>query len=40
MMIQETAYKFAVNEIEPIAKEHGREEKYHRIPRKKSLDTQ
>ncbi|MBA4393342.1 MAG: acyl-CoA dehydrogenase [Desulfobacca sp.] len=29
-MIQETAYKFAVNEIGPIAKEYDREEKYSR----------
>jgi alkylation response protein AidB-like acyl-CoA dehydrogenase len=34
-MIQETAYKFAVNEMEPVAKEHDREEKYsHEIWRK------
>jgi len=34
-MIQETAYKFAVNEMEPVAKEHDREEKYsHDIWRK------
>jgi alkylation response protein AidB-like acyl-CoA dehydrogenase len=34
-MIQETAYKFAVNEMDPVAKEHDREEKYsHDIWRK------
>jgi len=27
-LIQETAYKFAVNEIEPIAKDCDREERY------------
>ena len=27
-LIQETAYKFAVNEIEPLAKECDREERY------------
>ena len=36
-MIQEAAHKFVANEIEPIAKEHDREEKYSRVPWKKSL---
>ena len=38
-MIQETAYKFAVNEIEPIAKECDREEKYPREVWKKACET-
>ena len=38
-MIQETAYKFAGNEIEPIAKEHDREEKYPVDVLKKACDT-
>ena len=35
-LIQETAYKFAVNEIEPIAKECDREERYPREVWKKA----
>jgi alkylation response protein AidB-like acyl-CoA dehydrogenase len=38
-LIQETAYKFAVNEIEPIAKECDREERYPREIWKKACDT-
>jgi alkylation response protein AidB-like acyl-CoA dehydrogenase len=38
-LIQETAYKFAVNEIEPIAKECDREEKYPREVMKKASET-
>lgn len=38
-MIQETAYKFAVNEIEPIAKEHDRQEKCPRDVWKNACDT-
>ena len=38
-LIQETAYKFAVNEIEPVAKECDREEKYPREVMKKACET-
>ena len=38
-MIQETAYKFAVNEIEPLAKECDREEKYPRQVMKKACEA-
>jgi alkylation response protein AidB-like acyl-CoA dehydrogenase len=38
-LIQETAYKFAINEIEPIAKECDREEKYPREVMKKACET-
>ena len=38
-LIQETAYKFAVNEIEPIAKECDREEKCPRDVWKKACET-
>ena len=38
-LIQETAYKFAVNEIEPIAKECDREERYPRDVWKKACET-
>ncbi|MBW1828751.1 MAG: acyl-CoA dehydrogenase family protein, partial [Deltaproteobacteria bacterium] len=37
-LIQETAYKFAVNEIEPVAKECDREEKYPREVMKKACE--
>ena len=38
-LIQETAYKFAVNEIEPIAKDCDREERYPRDVWKKACET-
>jgi len=38
-LIQDTAFKFAVNEIEPIAKECDREEKYPREVLKKACET-
>ena len=38
-LIQETAFKFAVNEIEPIAKECDREEKYPKEVWKKACET-
>jgi alkylation response protein AidB-like acyl-CoA dehydrogenase len=38
-MIRETASKFAMNEIEPIAREHDREEKYPKDLWKKACDT-
>ena len=38
-MIRETAYKFAMNEIERIAREHDREEKYPKDLWKKACDT-
>jgi len=38
-LIQETAHKFAVNEIEPIAKECDREEKYSKDVWKKACET-
>jgi len=38
-MIQETAHRFAVNEIEPIAKECDREEKYPKDVWKKACET-
>lgn len=38
-LIQETAYKFAVNEIEPIAKECDRKEEYPRDVWKKACET-
>ena len=38
-LIQETAYKFAVNEIEPVAKECDREEKYPRQIWKKACEA-
>jgi alkylation response protein AidB-like acyl-CoA dehydrogenase len=38
-LIQDTAYRFAVNEIEPIAKECDREEKYPRDVWKKACET-
>ena len=38
-LIQETAYKFAVNEVEPVAKEFDREEKYPREVMKKACET-
>ncbi|MCL6477446.1 MAG: acyl-CoA dehydrogenase family protein [Peptococcaceae bacterium] len=38
-LLQETAYKFALKELEPIAKEHDREEKYPRELIKKACQT-
>ena len=38
-LIQETAYKFAVNEVEPVAKECDREEKYPREVMKKACEN-
>lgn len=36
-LLQETVYKFALKELEPIAKECGREEKYPKELMKKAL---
>jgi len=38
-LIQETAYKFAIKEVEPVAKECDREEKYPREVMKKACET-
>ena len=38
-MIQETAYRFAVNEMEPVAKQLDREEKYPRDICRKACET-
>ncbi len=38
-MIQDTAYKFAVNEMGPVAQEHDREEKYGREVWKKACEA-
>ncbi|MBI5251716.1 MAG: acyl-CoA dehydrogenase family protein [Desulfomonile tiedjei] len=38
-MIQDTAYKFAVNEMAPVAQEHDREEKYARDVWKKACEA-
>lgn len=38
-LIQEAAYKFAVNEIEPIAKDFDRERRYPRDVWKKACET-
>ncbi len=38
-MVQETAYRFAVNEIEPVAKAYDREEKYPSDIWRKACET-